>query len=96
MKKVVKPVADVVQGVEDTFDGALGQADKTIDPYRKSFARRYPTIFLLAVAFGVAAVAHGLTGLIEDVTLFADRPFLVLLCGVFILVVTGRLYKKLG
>ena len=96
LKKNLKPVIETVETIEDTVDTVVSKTDKIIDPARQSVARRYPTLFLLAVAFVVAAVAHGFNGLIENISVFAERPHYVLLLGIGILVVTGRFYKKLS
>jgi len=57
--------------------------------------RRYPLIFALLVTFGVAAILDGLKFFFDDIKFFKEHPFVLILIGVAILILTGTLYKKL-
>jgi len=42
------------------------------------------------------ATLYGFEGLIDRVDLFSENPFILLVTGIIILAVTGKLYKTLG
>jgi len=65
-------------------------------PVRNSILKRFPVIFLLLVTFGLSATILGLERIIIEYKLFGDSPTVIFLVGVFILALTGTLYKKLG
>lgn len=57
---------------------------------------RYPLTFALLIFFGVLMVTEGLKEIIKEITFFQDKPFTMLIIGLFILAITGTLYKKLN
>lgn len=57
---------------------------------------RYPLTFALLIFFGVLMVTEGLKEIIKEITFFQDKPFVMLIIGLFILAITGTLYKKLN
>lgn len=57
---------------------------------------RFPLLFTLLGAFGLVATFYGFERLIDRVDLLANNPFILLGVGLFTLIFTGTLYKKLG
>lgn len=57
---------------------------------------RYPLTFALLIFFGVLMVTEGLKEIIKEINFFQDKPFVMLIIGLFILAITGTLYKKLN
>ena len=93
---IVTEVEQVVDTVDKTVTTAVRHTDKLIDPVRRSAFRRFPSLFILLVTFGVSATIYGFEVLIAQWTYMYERPWLILLLGISILVGTGTLYKKLG
>lgn len=61
---------------------------------RSTFAR-YPLLFSLLTVFGIVSVLYGFESFIAHIPFLADRPLLILLIGIVLLVFTGSLYKSL-
>lgn len=92
-RKVIDKVLDTV---EETVNGVEKEVGTLMEPVSRSVFSRFPTLFLLLVTFGVVAVTYGFERIITNIKYLNDRPALILLIGVFVLVGTGKLYKKLG
>lgn len=56
---------------------------------------RYPLLFSLLSVFGVVSVIYGFESVISYIPFLSDRPFLIFFIGLFILLITGGLYKKI-
>ncbi len=56
---------------------------------------RFPLLFTLLAAFGLAATTDGFQRLMTRIPFFANNPYVTLVVGLLILLVTGTLYKKL-
>lgn len=67
-----------------------------VSPMRENILKRYPTLFTLVVTLGATATFLGLEGIFLRFEVFVKYPELLFLLGVVILVLTGRVYKKLG
>ncbi len=61
----------------------------------KPFLVRYPLLFTLLVIFGAIMISEGMRGILSEIKFFQFHPFVMLLIGVLILILTGTLYKKL-
>ena len=94
--QVVKEVEQIVDVVDKTVSSVLQHTDELVDPVRQSVFRRFPTLFILLVTFGVSATIYGFELLLSQWGLFADRPWLILGMGMLVLIGTGTLYRKLG
>ncbi len=57
---------------------------------------RYPLTFALLIVFGVVMVTDGVKQLLLEIPLFKNSPFIMLLTGILVLIITGTLYKKLN
>ncbi len=93
-------VKRIVNDLLDTVEGTVNEVEQEIEslmsPVRRSVLERFPVLFLLLVSFGVAAVMSGLERIITQIGFFDNNPFILLGVGLFVLVGTGTLYKKLG
>ena len=87
-----KEIEAVSKGVEDV----VTSTSRIMEPMRATFFRRFPSIALLLVTFGAAATIFGIERIITETAWLNDRPFLIFALGVGILILTGRLSKKLG
>lgn len=87
---------NVVQHLDAAVANTGKRVDKLIDPYRQSAFKRFPTLFTLLVTIGVAATFFGLERLMQKTPSIYEHPAITLCVGLLILIVTGRLYKKLG
>ena len=63
---------------------------------RESAALRFPLFFGLTATFGLVSVLYGFEKLIDRIDLFVNNPWILLVFGVFLLLVTGAAYKKLN
>ncbi len=79
-----------------TVEALARETEKSIEPFRKTVFKRFPILFTLLVTFGVAATFFGFERFFQIVPLFNDHPISTLVIGLTVLVVTGKLYAKLG
>lgn len=63
---------------------------------RHSAEVRFPLIYTLLGTFGFVSTLYGFEKLIDQVDLFVDKPWILLIVGVLTLALTGSIYKKLG
>jgi hypothetical protein len=77
-------------------DTPFSVANKVIEPVRKTLFKRFPTLFTIIVTFGVGATFFGIERVFATIPLFNDHPWFTLMCGLIVLVITGKLYAKLG
>ena len=82
---------DILQHVE-TLSNKLNEvmASRT-----RSAFRRYPLTFALLILAGVIIVSEGVKGILRSLGLFDFNPWILLIIGILILAITGKLYKKL-
>lgn len=86
----------VINTLDSTVSGVFRESEKILAPVRQSAFRRFPALFLLLVTFGVSAVIFSFERILMELTYLYDRPWLILLLGITILVLTGKLYRKLS
>lgn len=84
----------------DGVDAAITQLEQRLEaqlqPVRRGLSRRFPTLFLFAITFGVTATFFGIEQLLLQFTVLREYPWLILGLGLSLLVITGTLYRKLG
>ena len=83
---------DILHHMEDLTE----QVNDMMVTTTKPAFRRYPLTFAILVLFGVVAVTEGAKGVLEEFSPFANHPWYMLITGLFVLVITGTLYKKLN
>lgn len=92
MKHIYSEIHNATKVIGDT----VSATGKVMEPVRESFFKRFPTLSILLATFGVSATVYGIERIIADITWLNERPYAIFLLGISILVVTGRLYKKLS
>ncbi|MEZ4195218.1 MAG: hypothetical protein R3B53_02360 [Candidatus Paceibacterota bacterium] len=88
--------SEAVGAVEKIIVKTGSSVETYMSPVRESILKRYPTLFTLVVTLGATATFLGLEGIFLRFEIFVKYPELLFLLGVAILVLTGRVYKKLG
>lgn len=63
---------------------------------RSSALSRFPLLFTLLGTLGLVATLYGFERVLDEVALFAENPWLLLVFGVAVLLGTGTLYKELN
>jgi len=63
---------------------------------RESVAERYPLTFALAGTFGLVSTFYGFEKIIDNIPLFVNNPWILLVVGLTTLLVTGLALRKLG
>jgi len=89
-------IGNVVDTLDKTINNVFKETDKIIQPVRQTAFRRFPALFILLVTFGVSAVIFSFERLLMEWTYLYDRPWLILFLGITILLLTGKLYRKLS
>ena len=82
---------DILKHVEDLSN----QINMMMASRARAVFHRYPITFGLLILLGVVALHEGLKGLIKEFGLLDINPWYLTVFGLAILIITGRLYKKL-
>jgi len=82
---------DPIQKVEEIVKDAHDRVGKRTLPVLK----HYPLIFSFLIVFSVAAILHGFELWADQIAFFEEYPSSLILFGIFMLFVTGMLYKSL-
>jgi len=77
------------------FEGAVEDIHMQIEKSNRSAFVKYPLTFSLLATLGIAAVIHGFTAVVDTIPFLTNRPILIFLGGLVLLLATGRLYKYL-
>jgi hypothetical protein len=91
MNNEEKISVDVLKHLENLSN----KVNKIMADRAKTVFRRYPITFGLLILVAVTALHEGLKGLMKQLGLLDLDPLYLLLGGLIILTVTGKLYKKL-
>lgn len=83
-ERVITMLHDVPESVHDVFQR-----------HRRTTFERHPFLFSTLGLFGLVATWQGFDDLIGQVDLFNQHPSLLLLIGLLMLLLTGRLYRQL-
>jgi uncharacterized membrane protein len=62
---------------------------------RNSTIKKFPTTFLFLSTFGLVCMLYGLEKIIDTTPLLSHNPFILVVVGVAVLILTGALYRKL-
>ncbi len=96
MKKSLSNSANkVFTTVDDQLRDIERRLEQYVAPTRMTVLQRFPVLFALLTTFGLVMTLLGLELLITEMSWLYERPRLMLLVGVSVLVATGTLYKKL-
>ncbi len=69
---------------------------KKVASERQVAETRFPLIFGLTATFGLVSVLYGFEKIIDKVDLFVNNPWILLVTGIALLLVTGAAYRKLN
>jgi len=94
--KLIEVPLEMVTAVQDLLDEVTADVEQQIAPVRKSIVKRFPTLFLLAVTFGVSLVLYSIEVILAQQGFVLDHPWISLGIGVGVLTITGKLYRKLS
>lgn len=86
-----KEELDLLKKAEEATD----EMNKFFYKKGKSVFNRYPVMFALVVVAGVTLMSQGIKGLLFEIPFLNNSPFIMFLSGILILIITGKLYKKL-
>ena len=88
MEKIIKTGDAVIKSASE-------QIEKRVAPIRQSAFKRFPVLFTILGAFGVASVFYGFEVLISKSVFLTENPLVIVVIGVITLYATGKLYRKL-
>ncbi|MFC1623388.1 hypothetical protein ACFL16_03225, partial [Patescibacteria group bacterium] len=74
----------------------IKQIEKIIDKRireKNTALEKHPLIFGIIVTFGLVAVIAGTEGIINQVPLLHENPYILIIIGVTILISTGAAYR---
>lgn len=82
---------DPLQKVEQIVKSVHDNTSK----YTSPVLHKYPLLFAFLVIFSAVAIMNGFNTLVDNITYFNENPVVLILIGVTILALTGKLYKWL-
>ena len=80
----------------DEVSGIGHSIHQILQSRRQTAFQRFPVTFTLLGTFGLIATFYGFQGLVDQVEYFQSNPEIVLIGGVLVLFLTGRLHHELG
>ncbi|MEQ1500213.1 MAG: hypothetical protein ABL917_02450 [Parcubacteria group bacterium] len=83
----IDPILEIEKKIRELHDEA--------SKYTKPVLQRYPLIFAFLLTFSLAAILHGFELATDEMSLFRDNPWLLIIIGSVTLLLTGTLYKIL-
>lgn len=95
-EKINSPIDTLVTAAEKGVKSVEKNVEMLASPARKTLLIRFPILFAVLVTIGVSMTLLGLEQVLLSVPFLYDHPLVMFLIGVGILVLTGKLYKKLG
>ena len=83
---------------------------KNIDPFTKTEEKfikkvvdertrvetKFPLVFGLTATFGLVSVLYGFEKIIDQIDILANNPWILLVVGLTLLLITGAAYRKLN
>jgi len=77
------------------FEHALHDVNAFMGRRSRSVFEKYPFMFSLLGTFGIVSVLYGFDAILDQYPIMHEKPYISLFAGVFILLLTGTLYKRL-
>lgn len=87
-----KEEIDLLKKVEEL----TARLNQSFSERGKQVFSRYPLTFALLVVFGVTMVSQGVKDLLLSISFLKNEPWIMLLTGIIVLLITGTLYRKLN
>jgi hypothetical protein len=84
IKDPIKSVENIVKEVHDNTS-----------KYTQPVLAKYPLLFAFLVVFSVSMIMKGFGDVINQINIFQQKPWLLFVLGIFLLTLTGSLYKWL-
>lgn len=78
------------------FTGKEERFVEKLSEKRNDAEVRFPLTFGLLATFGFVSVLYGFEKFIDRVDIFVEKPWILLITGILILLATGAAYKKLN
>lgn len=85
----------VEEAAEDSSESLTHRVHEMFRRRRQSAFQQFPATFTLLGTIGIVAVFYGTKHLLDQVSYFANNPTMVLVLGVTILLLTGRLQREI-
>lgn len=92
----MKEIYEKIDYASKAIDGVTTSTEEIFTPMRDSLFKRFPISAPILVTFGVAATFFGIERIIAEITWLNEHPLFILLLGIMALIVSGKLYQKLG
>lgn len=80
----------------DQVTGVEKDLIQKLEHRRERLINHFPLWTALVATFGVVMIFYGFEKLIDRIPLLANNPWILLVTGLVVLVVTGTAYKKLN
>jgi len=61
----------------------------------RSSLKKYPITFALLITFALVSILHGFELFFDEIPFIHNHPWILILTGLIILIVTGSVYKAL-
>lgn len=84
------------EGVIEQVVHVEQEIEQKVKIYQKSALERFPFLFLTLSTFGGVMIFYGFEKIIDRTPFIANSPLSMLFTGLFILMLTGAVYRKLG
>ncbi len=84
-------IKDPIQSVENIVKEVHDNTSK----YTQPVLAKYPLLFAFLVVFSVSMIMKGFGDVINQINIFQQKPWLLFVLGIFLLTLTGSLYKWL-
>lgn len=91
MEENNKEKIDLLESIQG-LTGKLGELGEK----GKDVFSRYPMTFTILIIFATTMVTQGIRDILMQIEFFQGKPIIMVGVGLFILAVTGTLYKTLG
>lgn len=78
------------------LEGLTEKTQVLIERRSTPVLKRYPILFGTLSLFGFVLVVYGFEKVADSIPFINEQPLLILLLGVFLLLLTGTLYKQIG
>ena len=72
-----------------------GSVSRRMLGIRDSAFTKYPLAFVLLTSFGLVATFYGFEKVIDNIPFFVENPYMILVTGIVVLILTGTLFKKI-
>lgn len=82
---------DPIQEIEEV----VREVHENAGRYTQPVLGRYPLLFAFLIVFSIAAILDGFKIFVDDIPLFKEHPTLLMLAGILLLLLTGKLYQSL-